>query len=109
MLAAATAISGFVLSLLAGLGPIAAPVIGAATIAGPVATAGTALAGLAGTGSAAGGSAALGGGAAAVGANPHAQVGIQNGINDTLNTAKENFAGSVNGLNIPGAPQITFN
>lgn len=109
MLAAATAISGLIVSALVGLGPIAAPVVGAALAAGPVATAGTALAGLAGGGAALGGSAALGGGAAAVGANPHAALGVQNGINDSINQAKDAAAGSINNLNIPGVPPVHFN
>lgn len=109
MLAAATAISGLILTALAGLGPIAAPIIGAAVAAGPLATAATAATGLAATGSAAGGSLTLGGGAAAVGANPHAQQGIQNGINDVMNQAKDAAAGSVNGLNLPGVPHIAVN
>lgn len=104
MLGAATAISAFVIGVLATLGPIAGPVIGAAVAYGPVATAGAALAGLAGTGSAVGGSAALGGGAAAVGANQHAATGVQNGINDSINQAKENVAGSINNLNLPIPP-----
>ncbi|MEW1938673.1 hypothetical protein AB0331_15045 [Dietzia maris] len=109
MLAAASAISGVIISALAALGPIAAPVIGAATAAGPIATAGTAIAGLAGTGAAVGGSAALGVGAGAVNANPHAALGVQNGINDSINQAKDHVAGSINNLNIPGVPPVHFN
>lgn len=109
MLAAATAISGAILAALATLGPIAAPVIGAATIAGPIATAGTAIAGAVGGGAALGGSAALGGGAAAVGANPHAAQGVQNGINDSINQAKDATAGSINNMNLPGVPPVSFN
>lgn len=109
MLTAATAISGAILSALAALGPIAAPVIGAAAAAGPVATAGTAIAGLAGTGSAAGGAASLGAGGAAVGANPHAARGVENGIHDAVNQAKDNAAGSINDLNIPNLPPVSFN
>lgn len=107
MLGAASAISALIIGLLTTLGPVAAPVIGAAMTFGPVATAGTALVGLAGTGSALGGSAALGGGAAAVGANPHAATGVQNGINDSINQAKENVAGSINNLHLP-IPPVTF-
>lgn len=109
MLAAAAAITTFIIGALAPLGAVAGPLIGSITAAGPVATAGTAIAGLAGAGAAAGGSAALGGGAAAVGANPHAQVGVQNGVIDTTNRMKDDFAGSVNGLQIPGVPHISFN
>ncbi|MEH6821762.1 MAG: hypothetical protein V7706_17630 [Dietzia psychralcaliphila] len=109
MLTAATAISGAVIAALAALGPIAAPVIGAAIAAGPIATAGTAVAGLAGTGSAAGGSAALGAGAGAIGANPHATLGVENGINDSINQAKDAAAGSINNLNIPNLPPVSFN
>ncbi|MBM7230742.1 hypothetical protein JTP68_09490 [Dietzia cinnamea] len=109
MLAAASAISGVIISALAALGPIAAPVIAAATTAGPIATAGTAIAGLAGTGSAAGGAASLGAGGAAVNANPHAALGVQNGINDSINQAKDHVAGSINSLNIPGVPPVHFN
>lgn len=109
MLAAATAISGLIISALMALGPIAAPVVGAAMAAGPVATAGTAIAGMVGTGAAAGGSAALGAGAGAIGASPHAAVGVQNGITDALNQAKDAAAGSVNDLNIPGVPHISIN
>ena len=104
MLAAATAISGMIISALMALGPIAAPVVGAAMAAGPVATAGTAIAGMVGTGAAAGGA-----GAGAIGASPHAAVGVQNGITDALNQAKDAAAGSVNDLNIPGVPHISFN
>lgn len=107
MIGAATAITTLIIGALTALGPVATPVIGAAVAAGPMATAGTALAGLAGAGSAAGGSAALGGGAAAIGANPHANIGVQNGINDALNQAKENAAGSINDLNLP-IPPVTF-
>ena len=109
MLTAASAISGAIIAALATLGPIAAPVIGAATAAGPIATAGTAIAGLAGTGSAAGGAASLGAGGAAVNANPHAAMGVQNGINDSINQTKDHVAGSINNLNIPGVPPVHFN
>lgn len=109
MLAAATAITSFIIGTLATLGPVAAPVIGAATAAGPIATAGTAILGLAGTGAAAGGSAALGAGAGAVNSNPHAALGVQNGINDAINQAKDNAAGSINNLNLPGVPPVSFN
>lgn len=109
MLTAATAISSFIIATLATLGPVAAPVIGAAVAAGPMATAGTAVLGLAGTGSAAGGSAALGAGAGAVNGNPHAALGVQNGINDSINQAKDQVAGSINNLNIPGVPPVHFN
>ncbi|NKV32780.1 hypothetical protein GS921_24325 [Rhodococcus hoagii] len=109
MLAAASAISGAIIAALVGLGPIAAPVIGAAVTAGPVATAGTAIAGLAGTGSAAGGAASLGAGGAALNSNPHAALGVENGINDSINQAKDATAGSINNLNIPGVPPVSFN
>lgn len=108
MLAAATAITGLIVSTLAPLGAAAAPVLGVIATAGPVATAGTAAAGLAGAGSAAGGAASLGGGAAAVGANPHAAQGVQNGINDSLNQAKDDAAAAINGLNIPNLPPVHF-
>ena len=109
MLAAATAISGAIIAALVSLGPIAAPIVGAAVTAGPLATAGTAIAGLAGTGSAAGGSVALGAGAGAIGGNPHAALGVENGINDSINQAKDAAAGSINNLNIPGVPPVHFN
>ena len=109
MLAAASAISGVIISALAAIGPIAAPVIAAATTAGPIATAGTAIAGLAGTGSVAGGAASLGAGGAALNSNPHAALGVQNGINDSINQAKDHVAGSINNLNIPGVPPVHFN
>lgn len=109
MLAAASAITALIVGVLAPLGAVAGPVLGAIATAGPVATAGTALTGLAATGSAAGGSAALGGGAAAVGGNPHAAQGVQNGITDSINQAKDNAAGSVNGMNLPGVPPIVIN
>ena len=109
MLVAASAITAFIVGVLAPLGAVAAPVLGAITAVGPIATAGTALTGLAATGSAAGGSAALGGGAAAVGGNPHAMQGVQNGINASINQAKDAAAGSVNGLNLPGVPPIVVN
>jgi len=117
MLTAASAISGAIIAALAALGPIAAPVIAAATTAGPVATAGTAIAGLAGTGSAAGGAASLGAGGAAVNANPHAALGVQNGINDSINQAKDHAATAVNGsvdaINgtglFPAVPHVHFN
>lgn len=109
MLTAASAISGAIIAALVGLGPIAAPVIGAAVTAGPVVTAGTAVAGLAGTGSAAGGAASLGAGGAALNSNPHAALGVQNGINDSINQAKDTAAGSINDLNIPGVPPVSFN
>src|SRR5699024_4289121 len=106
MLAAASAITAFIVVVLAPLGAAAAPVLGAI---GPIATAGTAPTGLTATGSAAGGSLALGGGAAAVAGNPHAAQGVENGINDTLNQAKETAASSVNDLNLPGVPPIVVN
>ena len=109
MLAAASAITAFIGGVLAPLGAAAAPVLGAIGAAGPIATAGTALTGLTATGSAAGGSLALGGGAAAVAGNPHAAQGVENGINDTLNQAKETAASSVNDLNLPGVPPIVVN
>jgi len=109
MLAAASAITAFIVGLLAPLGPAALPVLGSIAANGPVVTAGTAIAGLAGTGAAAGGSAALGAGAGAVGASPHATIGVQNGINDALNQAKDAAAGSINNLNIPGVPHVSFN
>jgi hypothetical protein len=34
---------------------------------------------------------------------------VQNGITDALNQAKDAAAGSVNNLNIPGVPHISFN
>lgn len=109
MLTAASAITAFIVGALAPLGAAAGPVLGVITAAGPIATAGTALAGLGAGGAALGGSAALGGGAAAVGANPHAAQGVQNGITDTLNQAKDSAAGSINNLNISGVPPIEFN
>ncbi|KAA0918292.1 hypothetical protein [Dietzia sp. ANT_WB102] len=109
MLAAASAITAFIVGVLAPLGAVAAPVLGVIGTAGPIATAGTALTGLAATGSAAGGSAALGGGAAAVASNPHATQGVQNGIIDTINQAKDAAAGSINDLNLPGVPSIVIN
>lgn len=109
MLAAASAITAFIIGVLVPMGAVAAPALGVIATAGPVAVAGTALTGLAATGSAAGGSAALGGGAAAVGGNPHAAQGVQNGINDSINQAKDTAAGSVNDLNLPGVPPIVVN
>ena len=109
MLAAASAITAFILGVLGPLGAVAGPVVGAIAAAGPIATAGTALTGLAATGSAAGGSAALGGGAAAVAGNPHTAQGVQNGVIDTLNNAKDAAAGSINDLNLPGVPPIVIN
>lgn len=109
MLAAAAAITAMIVGALAPLGAVAAPLIGSIGAVGPVTAAGTAIAGLAGAGAAAGGSLALGAGAGAVGASPHAAVGVQNGINDALNNAKDGFAGSVNGLQVPGVPHISFN
>ena len=105
MLAAASALTAFILGVLGPLGAVAGPVVGAIAAAGPVVTAGTALTGLA----AAGGSAALGGGAAAVASNPHAAQGVQNGVIDSLNSAKEAAAGSINDLNLPGVPPIVIN
>ena len=68
-----------------------------------------AIAGLAGTGSVAGGAASLGAGGAALNSNPHAALGVQNGINDSINQAKDHVAGSINDLNIPGVPPVHFN
>lgn len=109
MLAAASAIATFVIGVLTSLGPIAAPLAGMAMTAPATAVAGTTIAGLAGTGSAAGGAASLGAGGAAVGANEHAATGVQNGINDAINQAKDGAAGSINDLNIPGVPHLSFN
>ncbi|WP_163377159.1 MULTISPECIES: hypothetical protein [Dietzia] len=103
------AASGAILSALAALGPIAAPIVGAGLAAGPLATVGTAAAALAGTGSAAGGSAALGAGAGAIGANPHAATGVQNGLNDAWNNAVSGSADAINNANIPGVPPIVIN
>ncbi|MBB1030457.1 hypothetical protein G6027_06075, partial [Dietzia sp. SLG310A2-38A2] len=55
------------------------------------------------------GSAALGAGAGAIGGNPHAALGVENGINDSINQAKDAAAGSINNLNIPGVPPVHFN
>ncbi|MGN7227530.1 hypothetical protein ACTHQW_14435 [Dietzia maris] len=66
-------------------------------------------AGIVGTGVAAGGgSAALGLGGAVAG-NPHAATGIENAIQYEMNKAKDAAAGSVNNLNLPGVPHISFN
>ena len=87
----------------------AAPAVAGAATAVVTAPAWAVPAGIVGAGAAAGGgSAALGlGGAAA--SNPHAMQGIENGINDGMNTAKDQAAGSINDLNIPGVPPIYFN
>lgn len=110
MLTAATAIASAVIAFLGTLGPIAAPIVGAAMAAGPVATAGTAIAGAVGGGAAVGGSAAsVGLPAAAVAGSPHVAVGVHNGWLEFENQAKDATAGSINNLNIPGVPHIVFN
>ena len=38
-----------------------------------------------------------------------AALGVQNGINDSINQAKDHVAGSINDLNIPGVPPVHFN
>lgn len=90
---------------LIGMGASAAPVAGAAVAAGPVVTAATAIGAPAAAGLVAGSVAPAG----LIAADPHAALGAQNGINHAINQAQENFAGFVNGLNIPGLPTIHFN
>ena len=90
---------------LIGMGASAAPVAGAALAAGPVVTAATAIGAPAAVGLIAGSAAPAG----LIAADPHAALGAQNGINNAINQAQQSFAGSVNGLNIPGIPQIHFN
>lgn len=109
MLPAATAVATFVIGILTSLGPVAAPLTGMAMAAPATTVAGTAIAGLATTGSAAGGAASLGAGGAAVNANDHAATGVQNGINEAINQAKDNAVGSINDLQIPGIPPLAIN
>ena len=94
-----------IISILGGLGAVAAPVAGAAAAAGPLATLGVAV----GAPLAAGSVAATGLGAAGIGANPHAALGVSNAFNDALNGAKDAAAGSINGLQLPGVPPVNFN
>lgn len=87
----------------------AAPAVATAATAVATAPAWAVPAGIIASGSAAGtGSAALGLGGAAAN-NPHAATGIENAINDGMNNAKDAAAGSVNGLNIPNLPPVSFN
>lgn len=93
------------ISILGGMGAVAAPVAGAAAAAGPLTTLAVAVGTPLAAGSVAG-AGALGGGIAA---NPHAALGVQNGFNDGLNDLKDAAAGSINGLQLPGVPPVHFN
>jgi len=99
------AVGGAIINALVGAGAIAAPVAAAAAAAGPLTTAAVAVGAPAALASVAGAGVPAG----IVASNPHAALGAQNGINDAVNVAKDNFAGSVNGLQIPGVPPIHFN
>lgn len=92
---------------LIGMGAVAAPVAGAAMTIGPAATAATAIGAPAVAGSLAGSA----GPAGLIASDPHAALGAQNGINNALNQTQESFAGSVNGIEIPGVqvPEVHFN
>lgn len=94
-----------IISALGGLGAAAAPVAGLAMTAGPAVTGATVLAAPAIAGAAAGSAAP----AAMIASDPHASRGAQNGIAVAVNQAQQDFAGSVNGLQIPGVPQISYN
>lgn len=99
------AIGGAIINGLIGLGAVAAPVAGAAAAAGPITTAAVAVGAPAAAASVAGAGVPAG----IVASNPHAAMGAQNGITDAINQAKDNAAGSVNGLNIPNLPPVSFN
>ena len=101
----AVAVGGAIISALSGLGAVAAPVAGAAAAAGPLTTAAVAVGAPAAAASVAGAGVPAG----LVASNPHAALGAQNGINDAINQAKDNAAGSINDLNIPGVPPVSFN
>ncbi|MGN0100199.1 hypothetical protein [Dietzia sp. CH92] len=87
----------------------AAPALAGAATAVATAPAWAVPAGIVGTGAAAGGSAALGAGAGVVANSPHAATGIENAFHEAMNNAKDTAAGSINNMNIPGVPYITFN
>ena len=86
------------IGILTGLGPVAAPVAGAAAAAGPLTTLGVAV----GAPLAAGSAAATGAGAAGIMSNPYTVQGVQSASADAQNQAVQGAADLINPLNIPG-------
>lgn len=101
----AVAVGTAIINALAGAGAAAAPVAAAAAAAGPLATAATAV----GAPAAAAAVAGSAGPAALIASDPHAAQGAQNGIAVAVNQAQNDLAHFVNGLAIPGVPEIHIN